>query len=106
VDPGEVEAEIARCSDVAVVAVVGVTVADHTTLVAYVVPRPGAEVETLAAELVADLRRRVPAHLVPSQLTVVPELARTPSGKVDRAASHKRHAPASRARRARQEIGQ
>jgi amino acid adenylation domain-containing protein len=99
VDPGEVEAELARCDQVAAVAVVGVTVADHTTLVAYVVPRPGATVGTLAMDLVADLRRRVPAHLIPSQLIVVTELIHTPSGKIDRAASHKRHAPGARGRR-------
>jgi nonribosomal peptide synthetase protein VioO len=41
-----------------------------------------------AASILAELRTRVPAHLVPSRLTVVPELARTPSGKVDRAGTH------------------
>jgi nonribosomal peptide synthetase protein VioO len=99
VDPSEVEAAIAGHGGVAAVAVVGVTVADHTTMVAYVVPRPAAIAETLAADILGYLRQRVPAHLVPSQLTVVPELIRTPSGKVDRAASHMRHVSRTRGRR-------
>ena len=56
VDPGEVEAELAGHSGVAAVAVAGVSVADHTALAAYVVPRPGADARALAAELFADLR--------------------------------------------------
>jgi nonribosomal peptide synthetase protein VioO len=99
VDPGEVEAEIASQDGVAAVAVVGVTVADHTSLVAYVVAQPRAAAETLARELIASLSQRLPAHLIPSQLTVVPELERTPSGKIDRAASHLRHASRAGTRR-------
>jgi amino acid adenylation domain-containing protein len=99
VDPREVEVEIATHKAVAAVAVVGVTVADHTKLVAYVVPRRGAEVATLEGDLVAYLRGRVPAHIVPSKLTIVPDLVHTPSGKVDRAASHLRHSSLGQARR-------
>lgn len=99
VDPGEVEAEIASHAGVAAVAVVGTTVAEHTALIAYLVPRPGISAATLAADVAAYLRGRVAAHLVPSQLTVVPELAHTSSGKVDRAASHLRHSYATRRRR-------
>ncbi|MEV4371969.1 amino acid adenylation domain-containing protein [Nonomuraea sp. NPDC049637] len=103
VDPAEVEAHIAGHPGVGAVAVAGVTVADHTTLAAYVVPRPptgrdaqdpesgrGAE-GGLAAEVRDYLRDRVPGHLVPSRITVVPELAYTTSGKVDRAGSHRRY---------------
>lgn len=96
VDPGEVEAEIAGHAGVADVAVVGVTVAEHTALFAYLVPGPSADAATLASEVTAYLRGRVAAHLIPSQLTVVPELAHTSSGKVDRAASHLRHSYTTR----------
>jgi nonribosomal peptide synthetase protein VioO len=51
------------------------------TLAAYVVVREPVE----AADILAELRTRVPGHLVPSRLTVVPRLARTSSGKLDRA---------------------
>ncbi|MFI6182658.1 AMP-binding protein [Nonomuraea sp. NPDC051191] len=94
VDPAEVEAHIAGHPGVGAVAVAGVTVADHTTLAAYVVPRPqpGRDTEDgLAAEVRDYLRDRVPCHLVPSRITVVPELAYTTSGKVDRAGSHRRY---------------
>jgi nonribosomal peptide synthetase protein VioO len=93
VDLGEVEAELARHPGVAAVAVTGVSIADHTTLAAYVVPRASADGSTLSAELFAQLRARVPAHLVPASITVVPTLVYTPSGKVDRAGTHRHHRP-------------
>ncbi|NRQ38558.1 amino acid adenylation domain-containing protein [Nonomuraea sp. NN258] len=98
VDPGEVEAQIAAHPRVGAVAVAGVTVADHTTLAAYIVPSAAAQAAQPAAAgvLVAEvrdfLRDRVPCHLVPARITVVPELVHTASGKVDRAASHRRYA--------------
>ncbi|MEV6150069.1 amino acid adenylation domain-containing protein [Nonomuraea sp. NPDC052129] len=120
VDPGEVEAQISGHPRVSAVAVAGVTVADHTTLAAYIVPGrpadddttivPGPSTDddttivpgppadddtTLAADVRDYLRDRVPCHLVPSRITVVPELVYTASGKVDRAASHRRYASAT-----------
>ncbi|MEU1882209.1 amino acid adenylation domain-containing protein [Streptosporangium sp. NPDC020072] len=92
VDPGEVEAQISGHPRVGAVAVAGATVADHTTLAAYVVPRSPADAPTLAGDVLDYLRDRVPGHLVPSRITVVPELAYTASGKVDRAGSHRRYA--------------
>jgi nonribosomal peptide synthetase protein VioO len=84
VDPAEVEAHLLRHPAVTEAAVAGVRRANHTALAAYVVVRT--PVEPVA--ILTDLRTRVPGHLVPSRLTVVPELARTPSGKVDRAGTH------------------
>ncbi|MFD0889042.1 ABC transporter transmembrane domain-containing protein [Streptosporangium algeriense] len=75
--------------------VAGATVADHTTLAAYVVPRSPADAPTLAGDVLDYLRGRVPGHLVPSRITVVSELAYTASGKVDRAGSHRRYAPST-----------
>ncbi|MEV7007060.1 amino acid adenylation domain-containing protein [Streptosporangium sp. NPDC051022] len=97
VDPAEVEAQIAGHPRVGAVAVAGVTVADHTTLAAYVVPRSpaDADAEALAGDVLNYLRDRVPGHLVPSRITVVPELAYTASGKVDRAGSHRRYVSAT-----------
>ncbi|MFG1959497.1 AMP-binding protein [Nonomuraea sp. NPDC049028] len=132
VDPGEVEAQISGHPRVRAVAVAGVTVADHTTLAAYIVPgrpadggtttvpgpsaddgttilpgpstdddttiAPGSPADddtTLAADVRDYLRDRVPCHLVPSRITVVPELVYTASGKVDRAGSHRRYASAT-----------
>jgi nonribosomal peptide synthetase protein VioO len=84
VDPAEVEAHLTAHPAVTEAAVAGVRTADHTALAAYVVVR----VPTEPAAILADLRARVPGHLVPNRLTVVPELVRTPSGKVDRAGTH------------------
>ncbi|WP_202637883.1 non-ribosomal peptide synthetase [Bailinhaonella thermotolerans] len=92
VDPGEVEAHLCGHPGVAAAAVTGVSSGDHTTLVAYVVPRaPGS---APAAGVLAYLRDRVPAHLVPGRIAVVPDLVHTSSGKVDRAGTHRRHASA------------
>lgn len=90
VDPGEVEAHLARHPAVAAAAVTGVTLAGRTALVGYVAaPDSGLDG---GADLLGWLRQRVPAHLVPSRITFVPELVHTASGKVDRAGTHRRYA--------------
>ncbi|MFJ9951823.1 AMP-binding protein [Kitasatospora sp. NPDC091207] len=91
VDPAEVEAHITGHPDVRAVAVAAVTLAGRSALVAYVVARAGAAAGTLDTDVLAYLRGKVPGHLVPSRITVVPELVLTASGKVDRAGSHRRH---------------
>jgi nonribosomal peptide synthetase protein VioO len=98
VDPAEVEAHLAGHPAVNTVAVTGATAAGRTTLVAYVVPRPHAGTRELDADLRTYLRERVPAHLVPSRITVVPQLVLTTSGKVDRKASHQRYATVNRSK--------
>jgi len=82
VDPAEVEAHIAGHPGVRAVLVTGVSVADHTALAAYVVPRCGGG--GLADRIVEHLRARVPAHLIPSRIHVVTDLVYTGNGKVDR----------------------
>ncbi|MFE2726740.1 AMP-binding protein [Kitasatospora sp. NPDC059327] len=91
VDPAEVEAHLTDHPGVRAAAVVAVTLAGRSALVAYVVARAGAAAGTLGTDVLAYLRGRVPGHLVPSRITVVPELVLTASGKVDRAGSHRRH---------------
>lgn len=104
VDPGEVEAHLLAHRDVTAVAVTGVTVSDRTVLAAYVVPalrHPDGALDGTdrmtqpAADLVPRLREHLrataPAHLLPARITVVPELATTASGKVDRRATHERY---------------
>lgn len=82
VDPAEVEAHLTGHPGVRAAFVTAGTVAGRTTLTAYVVAR-GTEPD-LPARITAHLRGRVPAHLVPSRVRVVEELAYTASGKVDR----------------------
>ncbi|MEU4117487.1 amino acid adenylation domain-containing protein [Kitasatospora sp. NPDC028055] len=92
VSPGEVEAQICAHPDVAAAAATGAALGDHTVLVAYVTPRPHADTDTLAAGLARYLRQSGPSHLVPSRITVVPELVLTASGKVDRRRTHQMYA--------------
>lgn len=89
VDPAEVEAEILRHPQVEAAAVIGVRKSERSAAVAYVVPRRGDDLPTLASALLRDLRRRLPAHLVPAQVHAVCALVRTANGKVDRAATHR-----------------
>ncbi|GGU95086.1 hypothetical protein GCM10010275_36090 [Streptomyces litmocidini] len=98
VDPAEVEAHLAGHPAVNAVAVTGAVSVGRAALVAYVVPRPDAEPRCLDGDLRAYLRERVPAHLVPSRITVVPHLVLTTSGKVDRRASHQRYATVNRSK--------
>ena len=99
IDPAEVELEISSHPDVGVVVVIGVTIADHTSMAAYIVPRvphSTAEVNALSADIFLYLRARLPSHLIPAQIYVVPELVYTSSGKVDRAGSQRRYATQSK----------
>ncbi|MFF8609569.1 amino acid adenylation domain-containing protein [Streptomyces sp. NPDC015346] len=98
VDPAEVEAHLAGHPAVNAVAVTGATAVGRAALVAYVVPRPDTETRNLDGDLRSYLRERVPAHLVPSRITVVPHLVLTTSGKVDRRASHQRYATVNRSK--------
>ncbi|MFI8829191.1 amino acid adenylation domain-containing protein [Streptomyces sp. NPDC053431] len=98
VDPAEVEAHLAGHPAVNAVAVTGATTVGRAALVAYVVPRPHAVTRDLDADLRSYLRERVPTHLVPSRITVVPQLVLTTSGKVDRKASHQRYATVNRSK--------
>jgi acyl-coenzyme A synthetase/AMP-(fatty) acid ligase len=71
-----------------------VSVSGRTVLAAYVVPTdPTAAGADLVADVRTTLRALTPGHLWPSRITVVPELALTRSGKVDRRATHDRHHP-------------
>ena len=83
VDPAEVEAHIAAHPAVSAVAVTAMVQAGRTVLAAFVVRRD----ETTSSDILEFLRARVPQHLVPSRLSIVPQLVYTTSGKVDRAKS-------------------
>jgi acyl-CoA synthetase (AMP-forming)/AMP-acid ligase II len=83
-EPGEILAVLTDQPGVtdAVVLAREDVVPGETVLVAYVV-------STLQAEDLAlgeALRRRLPRHLLPAAVVVMPELPLTPAGKLDRAA--------------------
>jgi amino acid adenylation domain-containing protein len=82
IEPGEVEATLLSCDDIAAAAVVArEDPAGDRRLVAYVVPR-GEAVDVAAAR--ARLRESLPEHMVPSLFTTLPSLPLTANGKLDR----------------------
>ncbi|MFD8728290.1 amino acid adenylation domain-containing protein [Streptomyces sp. NPDC059611] len=86
VEPGEVEAALLALEGVGGAAVI----AREQALVAYVVAASDAvgqaRPELSPAGLRAALAARLPAHLVPNALMVLPALPLTPNGKLDRRA--------------------
>ena len=79
VEPAEVEQCLRELPQVADAAVAAVDRAGERTLAGYVVPRGTAT----AADLRAQLRRRLPDHLVPAELVVVRRLPVTRNGKLE-----------------------
>jgi amino acid adenylation domain-containing protein len=85
IELGEVEAALAAQPSVRdAVAVLTDDEPGDEQLVAYIVPATGAV--PVPSELRAALERGLPAHMVPSTVTVLEELPQTPNGKIDRKA--------------------
>jgi amino acid adenylation domain-containing protein len=80
VEPGEVAAALTDLPGVAE----AVVLAGEGVLVGYVVP--ALVNENLPGELRRALRQRLPRHLVPAAIVLVPEFPLTKAGKIDRAA--------------------
>jgi amino acid adenylation domain-containing protein len=82
IETGEIEAVLASCRGVrqAVVTAVGDDLA--RALAAYVEPEAGRQLDPAA--LRAALRERLPEHMVPRTIVILPALPLSPSGKVDR----------------------
>jgi amino acid adenylation domain-containing protein len=90
IECGEVEAALRAHRDVRQAAVVPVTRAGESVLVAYIVPRRGSAVAqpdtSLLEELRPHLRAVLPDYMIPSLVAALPALPLTPSAQVDRAA--------------------
>ncbi|MFC9896297.1 amino acid adenylation domain-containing protein [Nocardia sp. NPDC127579] len=83
IELGEIEAALTACEGVRrAAATVRRDQAGAARLVGYVVPEPGAALPDLRPEL----RKRLPAQLVPSDIVVIASIPLTPNGKLDRAA--------------------
>ena len=89
VEPGEVEAALARHPSVAAAAVAA---RGEGRLVAWIVPAAG---EMDAAELRTHLRAHLPDFMVPRTFVAIGRLPLTASGKIDRRALPEPDAPAS-----------
>jgi amino acid adenylation domain-containing protein/thioester reductase-like protein len=86
IEPGEVEASLAKHPAVRQVAVVArPDDAGHLQLVAYAAP-PAGEPLPEPAELADFLRQTLPDYMIPAAWLVLPELPLTAGGKVDRRA--------------------
>ncbi|WP_312876823.1 amino acid adenylation domain-containing protein, partial [Streptomyces bohaiensis] len=85
IEPGEIEAALLADPAVHAATVVALEQGDGThRLAAYLVPAAGSA--PAEATLRAALLRTLPDYMVPEAFVVVPELPRTPNGKVDRRA--------------------
>jgi nonribosomal peptide synthetase DhbF len=83
IEPGEVEAVLSGHPGVSQVAVASRGGDDDARLVAYVVPTTQPDGQPDIRELRSKCERQLPAFMVPSAFTVLPELPLTPSGKID-----------------------
>ncbi|MFB9301299.1 AMP-binding protein, partial [Kibdelosporangium philippinense] len=88
IELGEIESVLAADPSVAqAVVVVAGSAAEDRNLRGFLVPKSAPEdTSAWTAGLLADLRDRLPAYMVPVRVDVVESLPRTPSGKVDRLA--------------------
>jgi hypothetical protein len=87
IELAEIEAVLARHATVGHVAVaVQHTPAGDPRLVAFVVAAAGAPTAPTPEALRQHLVDELPDHMVPSIITVIPELPMTPNGKIDRKA--------------------
>ncbi len=87
IEPGEVQAAVAALPTVreaVVLARPGSAVGEETRLIAYVVPQVTAEGDLTLAALRGALAERLPEHLLPSALVLLPALPLTAHGKIDR----------------------
>jgi len=83
IEPGEIESALLRDSRVAeVVVTIRKTDKDQEQIVAYVVARRDANLDT--KELRRNLQKHVPDYMVPSNFVFLETLPRTSHGKVDR----------------------
>jgi amino acid adenylation domain-containing protein len=98
VEPEEVEATLQQSPGVLAAAVVAEGAGEQTRLTACLIIEPGFD----AAALIADLRKRLPAFMVPGRLVSVESIPTSDSGKTDRKRLGEiaAHAPELRAEKA------
>ncbi|MBZ4371690.1 non-ribosomal peptide synthetase, partial [Corallococcus sp. AS-1-6] len=84
IELGEVEAALLKQEGIAEATAVVRDVGGDKRLVAYLVAKPGQNIDPKAVE--AELRQRLPEYMVPSAMGVLDALPLTANGKVDRKA--------------------
>ena len=84
VEPGEIESRLSECDGVSKSVVHPVFTSEGDVfLAAFIVSGPGASGGSMA-ELADILKRSLPDYMVPRLFVAVPELPKTPSGKINR----------------------
>jgi len=86
VEPGEIEAALARFPGVGTCAAIVRGEGSQQRLVAYVVPSPGGEIDVDAIK--RHLRCTLPEYMVPGVYVQLDAIPLSPNGKVDRKALH------------------
>ena len=88
IELGEIEHALLAVPGVGQAAALTVDTDTGRHLQAFVVAEPGASLDTSdwEHEAASRLRRQLPAHMVPTRITVLKELPLTPNGKTDRSA--------------------
>lgn len=86
VEPAEIEHALREHGGVHEAVVLGRDAGGGKQLVAYVVPKPGANAEPSAAALRQHLGERLPPHMVPQAFVLLPRFPLLPNGKIDRLA--------------------
>lgn len=81
VDLGDIEAAVRACNGVREAAVVATPLADTTRLTAFIVPETGLTLSPRAVR--GELRRRLPAHMVPAVVRPIDALPYLPGFKPD-----------------------
>ncbi|MFI6775439.1 amino acid adenylation domain-containing protein [Nocardia sp. NPDC050412] len=85
IELGEIDSALTTHPDVDFAATLGKTLPSGTTaLVAYVMPRQGATLDT--GQLAAHIGESLPDYMIPAAIMVLGEIPLTPVGKLDRAA--------------------
>ncbi|GAB0107625.1 non-ribosomal peptide synthetase [Nocardia sp. JMUB6875] len=83
IELGEIDNALSAHPDVDFAATLGKSLpSGATALVSYVLPRPGASLDTAA--LAAHVGESLPAYMVPTAIVVLDEIPLTPVGKLDR----------------------
>ncbi len=87
IEIGEVEAALRSHPDVQEIAVSAQGVrAEEKRLVAYVVPRKDARLDTLANDLRQHVREKLPEYMIPAAIVLLDQMPLTSDGKVNRRA--------------------
>ena len=82
IELAEIESVIMQCTGVSAAVVAVKQVVEIDRLIAYLVPKQGAELDL--TEIWDNVRSRLPIYMVPASLEIVATLPTLPSGKVDR----------------------